>query len=186
MTPEEYLAWEREEPYKHQYIGGEVFAMSGGKPRHNVLGANTTAVLFNALRGTGCRALSSDQKVYCAATGDYVYPDVTVVCGPIELRAGTTDVILNPRIVVEVLSKSTDAHDRGGKWEDYRQIPTLTDYLLVSQRVARVEHFARQTDGAWLLRVIESGQEVHLTTGAVLLVDELFTGAFEVPGDDDG
>lgn len=185
MKPDEYLAWEREQPYKHQYIGGEIFAISGGKARHNALALNVGAVLFAALRGSECRAFNSDQKVHSAKTGNYIYPDITVVCGPLVFRAGTNDVVVNPRIVVEVLSKSTEAHDRAGKWEDYRQIPSLTDYLLVSQRVARIEHFARQADGAWLLRVADAGQTVTLTTGVVLRVDEIFAGVFELPGDDD-
>lgn len=130
-----------------------------------------------------CAAFSSDQKVFVPASGNFVYPDATVVCGRVELHDLSPDVITNPRFVGEVLSKSTEQHDRGDKWQDYRSIRSLTDYVLVSQRVARLEHFARDTDGSWRYRAFGIGERLELTTGAVLVVDELFEGMFEVPGD---
>ncbi len=157
--------------------------MAGGSPRHNLLGANVLAALRVALRGGPCRAFTSDQRIHVPATGDYVYADATVICGPVVLHGDSSDVIENPRVVVEVLSKSTEPHDRGDKWEDYREIPTLTDYVLVSQRIARIEHFARGADGSWRYRVVDAGGRVELTSGTVLVVDDLYEGAFEVPGD---
>ncbi len=180
MSPAEYLAWERKQPVKHQYLSGEVFAMSGGSFRHNHLSARVVA----RLDVSPCRALTSDQKVYIPATTNYVYPDVTVVCGAIKAHADTTDVLENPRVTVEVLSKSTEQHDRGEKWQDYRSVASLTDYVLVAQRSARIEHFARQTDGAWTYRVAGPGEQLTLSTGAVLDVDDIYAGAFDLPGDE--
>lgn len=183
MSPAAYLNWERGQRDKHQLLHGEVFGMAGGSPRHNFLGARVLARLDAALRGGPCRPFTSDQKVHVPATGDFVYPDGTVVCGPVQLHDETSDVIVNPTIVVEVLSKSTEQHDRGDKWEDYREIPSLTDYVLVSQRLARLEHFRREADG-WKYRVVGSGGQLELTNGTILIVDDLFEGAFDIPGDD--
>ncbi len=183
MSPTEYLAWERTQRDKHQLLNGEVYASAGGSPRHNRLCARILARLDDALRGSSCGSFSSDQKVFIPSTKNFVYPDATVVCGPVELHAGTTDVIDNPRVVVEVLSKSTEQHDRGDKWEDYRSVPSLTDYVLVSQRLPRLEHFARESDGSWRYRAVAAGGRLELTTGTVLVVDEIFEGALDLPGD---
>lgn len=180
MSPAEYLAWEREQPSKHQYLNGEVFAMSGGSFRHNHLSANVVAHLATP----SCRVFTSDQKVFIPSTTNYVYPDATVVCGALQAQAGTNDVLENPRVVVEVLSKSTEKHDRGDKWEDYQSIASLTDYVIVAQRAARIEHFTRQADGAWTYRVAGPGERLTLSTGAALVVDEIYSGAFELPGDE--
>ncbi|MBX3226675.1 MAG: Uma2 family endonuclease [Labilithrix sp.] len=184
MGATEYLAWERAQLGKHQLLRGEVFAMAGGSPRHNRLSANVLAALREALRGGPRGPFSSDQKVHVPATGDFVYPDGTVVCGPVVLHPGTTDVIENPRVVVEVLSQGTEKHDRGDKWEDYQSIASLTDYVLVSQRSARLEHFARATNGTWTYRVVGQGARLELTDGTVLVVDDLYEGALDLPGDD--
>lgn len=183
MTAAEYLEWERSQRDRHQLLRGEVYAMAGGSPRHNLVCANVLARLHAALRGGSCRPFTSDQKIHIPASGDFVYADAIVICGNVELHAGTPDVVVNPRIVVEVLSKSTEHHDRDDKWEDYRGIPTLTDYVLVSQRSARVEHFARDADGSWRYRVVSAGGRLELTTGTELFIDEVYEGAFEVPGD---
>jgi Uma2 family endonuclease len=183
MTPAEYLEWERTQRDKHQLLHGEVFAMAGGSPRHNRLCARVLATLDAALRGGPCGPFSSDQKVFIPSTSNFVYPDATVVCGPVRLHAGTVDVIDNPRVVVEVLSKSTEQHDRGDKWEDYRSVMSMTDYVLVSQRLPRLEHFARETDGSWRYRVVGAGGRLELTTGTILVVDEIFDDIFDVPGD---
>jgi Uma2 family endonuclease len=144
MTAAEYLEWERLQPYKHEYRRGEIFAMSGGSPRHNFLGAAATRELSMATRGRGCGVFSSDQKIALIAGERYVYADGVVVCGELQRENGTTDILLNPRIVVEVLSRSTEAYDRGEKWEGYQGIASLTDYVLVAQRTARVEHYQRE------------------------------------------
>ncbi len=182
MTAVEYLAWEREQGTKHEYHRGEVFAMAGGSPRHNLLCGEAIIQLGVATRGLGCRVLTSDQRV-AFATGDYVYPDAAVVCGEPKVQPGTTDVLLNPRVVVEVLSKGTEAFDRGEKWEGYQRIASLTDYLLVSQRAVRVEHYQRTADGAWSYRTLVAGDVLALSNGATIAIDALYQGAFEYPGD---
>jgi len=131
MTAEQYLVWEREQPERHEYYRGDVFAMAGGTPRHNALDAAVTIELGGAPKGTPCRILSADQRIIAGEQDHYVYADVSVVCGELELHPGTVDVLSNPHIVVEVLLKSTEAYDRGLKWEAYRRIPSVQDYLLV-------------------------------------------------------
>jgi len=180
MTAEDYLAWEAEQKEKHELHQGEVFAMAGGSPRHNLLSANVLAVLHGLVRPRGCHVMSSDQRVKLGES--YVYPDVVVACGGVKTEGAT---LVNPSIVVEVLSSSTEAFDRGEKWAAYRGVSTLTDYLLVSQGAAYVEHYRRTDagDGSWHYRVVEQGGAVQLSNGASLSVDAVYDGAFEVPGD---
>jgi Uma2 family endonuclease len=183
MSAAEYLAWEREQAEKHDWYEGEVYAMSGGTLRHAALGANVSGELRNAFRGGPCRVLSADAKVVAHADKHYVYPDVTVVCGPPQALAGTRDVLENPSILVEVLSATTESYDRGLKWSGYQRIGSLTDYLLVSQSVARIEHFQRRDGGAWSYRAFGPGEAVLLANGATLAVDAVFEGAFDLEGD---
>jgi Uma2 family endonuclease len=183
MTAAEYLAWEREQSDKHEYHHGEVFAMSGGSPRHNLLAGEAIVQLGIVVRSHGCRVLTSDQRVAFVPDEHYVYPDAAVVCGEPKLQPGTTDVLLNPRVVVEVLSRSTEAYDRGEKWEGYQGISSLTDYVLVSQRAVRVEHYQRQADGSWQYRTLAAGEILTLSNGATVALDVLYEGAFEYPGD---
>lgn len=182
MTPTEFLAWEREQPDKHEYYRGEVFAMAGGSPRHNALVATVTSDLRSALRGGRCRVLSSDQRI-AAGHERYVYADASVVCGQLELQPGTTDVVTNPSVVVEVLSRSTESYDRGQKWEGYQKIDSLTDYLHVSQGELRVEQFQRSGDGTWVYRAAGPGGRIRLPQGGELSVDDLFEGALDLTGD---
>jgi Uma2 family endonuclease len=183
MTAAEYLAWERLQPGKHEYHGGQVFAMEGASMRHNFLAAAVASELRIATRAHGCGALSSDQRV--AMPGDhYVYPDAAVVCGEPQREPGTSDVLGNPRVVVEVLSRSTEAYDRGEKWEGYQSIPSLADYLLVAQRAVRVEHYERLADGSWHYRTLGPGDVVTLSNGATFGVDAVYQGAFEYPSDE--
>jgi Uma2 family endonuclease len=183
MTAADYLAWEREQPGKHEYNRGEVLAVSGGSPRHNLLAGEVLAQLSIATRGHGCRVLSSQQRIAPVPNARFVYPDAAVVCGALELQPGTTDVMLNPRVVVEVLSRSTEAYDRGEKWEGYQGIASLTDYVLVSQRAVRVEHYQRDADGSWQYRTLSTGDVLTLSNGATIAIDALFQGAFDYPGD---
>jgi Uma2 family endonuclease len=148
VTAQEYLAWEREQSDRHEFHHGEVFAMAGGSPRHNWLTGNVLAVVKQRLDGR-CFTFTPDQRVTFDAGRRYVYPDTTIVCGPVQLQAGTSDVVANPTVLVEVLSDTTEAYDRGLKWEGYQQLPSLTDYLLVAQHEARIEHFRRAADRGW-------------------------------------
>lgn len=148
---EEYLRLERAADYKSEFIGGEVFAMSGGSPAHSELAVRLTAELSSKLRGR-CRVFNSDLRVRTVGTGSYVYPDVSVVCGKLEFYKGTDDVLVNPKMVGEVLSPSTASYDRGKKFDLYREIPSVEEYLLCHQDSIRVEHFARQADESWIYR----------------------------------
>src|ERR1043165_7963115 len=121
MSASEYLAWERAQPGKHEYHRCVVFAMAGGSPRHNFLSNAMGAELRAALRGKGCHVLSSDQRISAKQGGRYVYADAVVACGGIQMEPGTTDVLANPKVIVEVLSKSTEAYDRGDKWDAYQR-----------------------------------------------------------------
>jgi Uma2 family endonuclease len=181
MTADEYLAWEREQPTKHEFFHGEVFAMAGGSPRHNVLCGNVVTALNNALRPRGCAVLTSDQRVTMANRGRYVYPDVSVACAGIETEAN--DVLMNPTMLVEVLSASTEQYDRGLNWESYQRIVSLADYVLVSQAEPRIEHYQRAPDGSWTYRAAGVTERVTLSTGDVLEVDEIFAGVLGLPGD---
>jgi Uma2 family endonuclease len=183
LSPGEFLAWERGQPARHEYFRGEVFAMAGGSPRHNALSSSVNAALHGGFRPRGCLVLSSDQKLGLGAGERYVYADVTVVCEVIRLEEGTSDVVANPGVIVEVLSSSTEQYDRGQKWEGYQRIASLTDYVLVSQSEPRIEHFRRESDGTWVYRAAGPGGRVTLTSGAELHVDAVFTGMFDVAGE---
>ena len=157
--------------------------MAGGSPRHNALSANATASLHASLRSKGCTVLSSDQKLGMGSGERCVYADVSVVCGPVELEASTTDVLSNPTVIVEVLSATTEQYDRGLKWEGYQRIASLTDYVLVSQTEPRIEHYRRESGGAWVYRAVGPGEYVALRSGAELSVDEIYAGVLEIAAD---
>lgn len=151
ITPEEYLAAERAAETKSEYFNGEVTAMVGASFRHTLIAGNVAEALRPQLRGKGCRVLQSDMRVKVSDTGLYTYPDVSVVCGKPVVEDAHGDTLLNPNMVIEILSPSTEAYDRGGKFAHYRRVATLSDYVLVAQDKPMVEHFARQADGGWLL-----------------------------------
>jgi Uma2 family endonuclease len=184
MTATDYLAWERAQPTKHEFFEGEAFAMAGGSPRHNALCVNTTTVLRTTLADRGCVTFSSDQRIGLRKK-KYVYPDASVVCGKLETEDGADDVVVNPAVIVEVLSSSTEQYDRGGKWEGYRRIRSLTDYLLISQAKPQIELYQRHDDGSWTYRAVGPGERVKLTNGAVLDVDVIFDQVMALPGDEE-
>jgi Uma2 family endonuclease len=151
LTVEEYLAGERSSTCKHEYYAGEVFAMAGGTEQHNLIGGNIFASLHQQLRKRSCNTYSSDMRVTIPSTDLYTYPDVTVVCGKAQFEDDHHDTLLNPTVIVEVLSSSTEMYDRGKKFQNYRTLASLQEYLLVAQDEYRIEHFIRQPDGQWLL-----------------------------------
>jgi len=151
LTEGEYLAIERSAEYKSEFFDGEMFAMAGGTLRHSLIATNVAREFGNRLKGGPCVPFNSDLRIKIAATGLFTYPDLSVICGPPEFVPETDDTVLNPTVLVEVLSDSTEAYDRGKKFEHYRQIATLQEYLLVSQKEPRIEQFIRQPDGRWLL-----------------------------------
>lgn len=181
LTIAQYLALERSAPLeRHEYCDGEVFAMSGGSLRHSLLAANAGAELRQALRGSSCLVLNSDIRVKIQASGRYTYADVTVVCGAPELEDDFRDTLLNPVVLIEVLSPATESYDRGEKFAQYRTIPSLKEYVLVSQKEVLVEHFRRQADGTWLLTVLGPGDRLRLPAiGAEIAVDEIYLRAFD-------
>jgi Uma2 family endonuclease len=173
-TYEEYLDYERDSGLKHEYADGQILAMAGGSRRHNALASRVSAALEVA-RKPGCVAFQSDQKVRVLATGRATYPDVSLVCGKIE--GDPTDpsghTITNPTLIVEVLSASTEEDDRGNKWQHYQLIPSLREYVLVSQTHARVERYRRLDSGAWEYRDVTEGK-VELDSGGLLDLAALY------------
>lgn len=158
LTPQEYLELERSAEFKSEYHDGEVFAMAGASPRHTIIVANTTYVLVGALKKRACTVHNADLRIKVRASGLYTYPDVVVICDKPRFDDPREDTVLNPALIVEVLSPSTEAYDRGAKFRHYRSIGSLTDYLLISQDRALIEHYVRQPDEAagepgsrWLL-----------------------------------
>ena len=149
-TPEEYLAFERASETKHEYFGGEIFAMVGASWAHNQIVANLLRILGNQLLESPCQPMPSDQRMKVIATGLYTYPDVTVVCSEPEFEPDIFDTLLNPKLIVEVLSESTEAYDRGQKFAQYRTIDSFQEYVLISQREYGIEVFTRQDKAPWL------------------------------------
>jgi Uma2 family endonuclease len=180
MTEQEYLAYERAAVEKHEYVDGEIFAMSGGTMEHSAVAANIIRELGTALFGRGCRVLTSDMRIKIHEDGRYVYPDGSVVCGRPEFTDETRDTLLNPRIIIEVLSDSSEAYDRGDKFASYRSIPSFDDYLIASQKEPRLELFTRQADGSWSLRIHGPGDRVTLSSAGVTIeVDRVYADVFD-------
>ena len=151
LTPEEYLEIERKAEYKSEYFGGEVFAMAGAKRRHNVIAWNIGGELRQHLKGRNCEAYPADMRVFVPQTGLYTYPDLVVVCGEPQFQDNAFDTLLNPILIIEVLSDTTETYDRGKKFQHYRSIEILQEYVLVSQDEARIEKYVKRGDGFWLL-----------------------------------
>jgi Uma2 family endonuclease len=160
LTPQEYLARERRAETKSEYLRGGVFAMSGASRKHNLVATNVAAELRQQLRDRECEVYQSDMRVKISSTGLYTYPDVTVVCGEPEFEDEEVDTLLNPKVIVEVLSPSTADYDRGGKFTHYRRLPSLREYVLISQDRPLVEHYVRQGQDEWLLTENSSLEEI--------------------------
>lgn len=152
LTPEQYLEIERRAETRSEYWQGEMFAMSGASRAHNLLALRLASTLDQQLRGKPCEVYSSDMRVHIPATGLYTYPDVVGVCGEPQLADEHFDILLNPVFLAEMLSPSTEAYDRGRKFEHYRTVESLQEYLLVAQDRMQADLYTRQPDGSWLLR----------------------------------
>ncbi|HVK04482.1 MAG TPA: Uma2 family endonuclease [Armatimonadaceae bacterium] len=151
LNPEEYLERERAAEYKSEYYNGQAFAMSGASREHNLISNNVAGELRARLKGRPCETYGSDMRVQIRETGAYVYPDVVVVCGEPRFADAHVDTLLNPVVVVEVLSPSTERGDRGEKFAHYRRLESLREYVLISQDQRRVEKFTRRNDsGEWV------------------------------------
>jgi Uma2 family endonuclease len=152
LTEAEFLHLERKAEWKSEFFEGEVFAMSGGTRWHSLIGTNLAREFGNRLQGKPCVAYNSDLRVKVEATGLLTYPDLSIVCGEARFLDDQMDTLLNPTVIAEVLSDSTEAYDRGKKFEQYRHVPSLREYLVLSQKEPRIEQFLRQQDDQWLLR----------------------------------
>lgn len=180
-TPEEYLRAEQEATEKHEYYHGEIFAMAGGSPQHARISASVARRIGNKLDGTDCGVFDSNLRVRIPRTTLYCYPDISVVCGP--LQFDPLDVrkqtVLNPKLLVEVLSPGTESWDRGGKFENYQLIESLQEYVIVSSDSPRIEVYTRQPDGPWLYAATSGLEAVARlrSIGVDLAHAEVYAGA---------
>lgn len=158
LTPEEYLERERKAEFKSELFDGYLIAMAGAQRAHVRIAVRLLSWLDTALRGTPCEPFDGDMRVRIDAQGHYYYPDVSVACEP-QFADANFDVLLNPMVVIEVLSPSTQAHDRTGKWEHYQRLASLREYVLVFSTTPRVEVYSRRDDGKWLFQAVEGLQE---------------------------
>lgn len=158
-APEEYLAFERAAFERHEWLDGTIYAMAGESPQHSLICSNANASLNLQLRGKTCAVYSPNMKVYSRLPSDvglkglFSYPDCTVVCGEPQFHDKYRDVIINPRVVIEVLSQTTERYDRGKKFLRYQQNSSMTDYVMIAQAYPSIEHYVRQADGNWLYSV---------------------------------
>ena len=159
LTPEEYLAWERKQPFKNEYHNGQIIAMSGANRWHNSITINIAVQLNNQLMERGCEIYASKMRVQTIPKISYLYPDVIVVCGEPRFEDDAFDTLLNPTVVIEVLSPSTAAYDRGEKFESYKQLASLQEYILISQDRVRVESYHRQGT-QWLHNTLQRLEDV--------------------------
>lgn len=177
LTFDAYLARERQADTRHEFLNGEAVAMAGASLRHNEIVGNVFATLRRQLRPRGCGVFTSDLRVWIPAEERGVYPDVVVVCGEPQLYDDAADTLLNPNLLIEVLSPSTEGVDRGEKFASYRTLPSLTDYVLVAQKRVLVEHFARQDDGRWLLTsATRLSDAISLSLDARLSLADVYDG----------
>jgi len=184
LTEAEYLRLERQAETKSEYFAGEMFAMAGGTRPHSLVATNLLRELSARLKDTDCVVYNSDLRVKVEPTGLFTYPDVSVACGRQRFLDAEEDTLLDPIVVIEVLSDSTEAYDRGKKFEHYRQIPTCREFLLVSQKEPRIEQFIRQANGEWTLREA-AGLEAEIrlpSLGIVLPLAEVFAKVQFAPG----
>lgn len=178
VTVAEYLDLESKSRRKHEFIDGDVLQMAGASRRHSKIASNIGGELFGQLKGTDCEVHYGDLRIKVRPT-HYVYGDVSVFCGEPEIeKYKDAETLLNPRVVFEVLSRSTEARDRGEKAQDYRQLPSLTDYFFVSQDKSFVEHYSRQKDNSWkLVEYREPDDEIRLSgINCVLTVRDIYMG----------
>ena len=176
ITPAEYLAFERRADTKSEYLNGRIYAMSGASLQHNRIVAGLAMTVGNQLRRKSCEPFFGDMRVKVSPTGLYTYPDVVIVCGEPRLEDQAFDTLLNPTVIIEVLSDSTEKNDRGEKFAHYRAVDSLTDYLLVAQNQPRIERFSRQAQGQWLYSVAD-GLDALMSVGeldCVLRLNEIY------------
>jgi Uma2 family endonuclease len=162
MTVEEYLAMEDASTEKHEFIGGEVYAMAGAGFAHNQIASNSLIDIGSFLRDQSCRVFGSDLKIHVKSESGFAYPDLSIICNGAQFLQGRKDIITNPVVIIEVLSPETYDYDHGKKFMLYRQIPSLQEYILISSMDVLVEKFIRQESGAWILTEYKSMDDTIL------------------------
>ena len=175
LTPEEYIAAERKATLKSEYLSGEIVAMSGASDAHNLITMNVSAGLYNQLAERGCRVYASNMRVGIGAGVSYFYPDIAVTCDKPHFEDDAFDTLINPQVIVEVLSTSTESYDRGEKFARYRQLESLREYILISQDQVMVEHYLRQGT-QWILSEFRALENVLSLTsiGAELSLNHIY------------
>ncbi|MCX6594430.1 MAG: Uma2 family endonuclease [Acidobacteria bacterium] len=179
FTEAQYLRYEREFQQKHEFVHGNILAMAGAGTRHNIIAANLLSALVVGLRGKRCRAVGSDQRVRVQPGALYFYPDVTVLCPPVEHLDETQDTVLNPHFIAEVLSSATRRHDQDLKLPAYREHPTIQEILLIEPDVLWVQQWFRSPSGEWQMRTISSASAtVSLgSLGVEVPISEIYLNA---------
>jgi len=172
LTEAEYLEMERRAEFKSEFLDAEMFAMSRGTRSHSLIASNMIRAIGNQLKGCPCRVYTSDMRVKVQESGLYTYPDFSMVCGQEEFEDEYEDILLNPTVIVEILSDSWEAYDRGLKFALYRRVPSLREYLLANQHEPLIEQYIRQDNGQWLLRDV-AGLESKLSLPSVGLTIEM-------------
>jgi Uma2 family endonuclease len=180
LSEDEYLGIERNSEIKHEYFEGEIFAMSGASRKHNLIAANVIITLGSQLKKKPCRVYPSDMRLKIERTKLYTYPDVMIVCGKDRFADDREDMLLNPDVIIEVLSDSTETYDRGKKFEHYRQIASLKEYVLISQHDRKIEKFMKTEDRRWIWdETDENNPEIILeSVGCSLNLDEVYDKVF--------
>ena len=160
VSAADYLAFERVAEARHEFVDGQIVAMSGGTMRHATICDNLLIAVAKRLRGSACKPFSGTLRMKVSETGNYMYPDLSVICGEAQLEDNRQDTVLNPRLIVEVLSPSTERHDRVWKFRNYQLIPSFEEYVLVSQDEPLVERFLRQGEVGWLMTSVAGIDQV--------------------------
>jgi len=178
MSIEEYLEMENASLEKHEYYKGEVFAMSGPKVPHNIIAGNLLGLLYEKLKGKPCRPFNSDQRIHVEKNTLFTYPDISVICGEVKTLNDDDWNVLNPTVVIEILSPSTKNYDRGEKFKLYRDIPTLKEYVLVDSESVHIEVFRLNEHNHWELEEYNSPAEnLQMNTiNTALLLSEIYEG----------
>jgi Uma2 family endonuclease len=188
-TPEDYLAMEAESETRHEYINGEIVPMAGAMPNHNRITLNVGSVLRYEFRGKPFEAFVADQRLWIPARQIYTYPDVLVIAGELQFQEGRKDTIVNPLVIVEVLSESTQGYDRGDKFAAYRTLPSFQEYVLVDQYSAHVEHYAKTGPKKWEFQEYDMEAESIVFSSLrveISLTDIYDKVTFEPPSSGDG
>ena len=159
-TSEEYLEFERKSVVRHEYLDGEIYEMAGANKQHNIISTNIVRLLGNQLFDRDCNVFGGDMRVKITATEKYTYPDIVAVCGEENYEDETEDTLLNPSLIIEILSKSTEAYDRGGKFEYYQTIESFQEYILIAQEPFRVEQYVRKDKNIWTYFEFRDSEDV--------------------------